>query len=60
MLEVKQAQGKTPLVRGTNLERLKQRLQESRGFHSYGEIPQWLAHELGLNLAYKTVYQLVR
>ena len=60
LLEVKQAPGKTPLVRGTNLERLKQRLQESRGFHSYGEIQQWLGQELGLNLAYKTVYQLVR
>ncbi|MCT7952994.1 helix-turn-helix domain-containing protein [Ancylothrix sp. C2] len=60
LLEVKQAPGKIPLVRGANLERLKQRLQEPRGFHSYGEIKQWLLDELGLNLAYKTVYQLVR
>ena len=60
MLEVKQAPGKIPLVRGANLERLKQRLQEPRGFHSYGEIQQWLLDELGLKLAYKTVYQLVR
>ena len=60
LLEVKKAPGKAPKVCGKNLERLKQRLQESRGFHSYGEIQQWLLDELGLNLAYKTVYQLVR
>ena len=60
MLEVKQTPGKIPLVRGANLERLKQRLQESRGFQSYSEIQQWLSDEVGLNLAYKTVYQLVR
>ncbi len=60
LLEVKQTPGKIPLVRGANLERLKQRLQESRGFQSYSEIQQWLSDEVGLNLAYKTVYQLVR
>lgn len=60
MLEVKHAPEKIPLIRGGNLERLKQRLQEPTGFHSYGDIQQWLARELGLNLAYKTVYQLVR
>jgi transposase len=60
LLEVKQAPGKIPLVRGANLQRLKQRLQEPKGFHSYGEIQQWLSDELGLHLAYKTVYQLVR
>lgn len=59
LLEVKQAPGKTPLVRGANLDRLKQRLEEPIGFHSYGEIQGWLFQELGLNLAYKTVYQLV-
>lgn len=60
LLEVKQAPGKAPLVSGTALERLKQRLQEPQGFHSYGQIQQWLVTELGLNITYKTVYQLVR
>lgn len=60
LLEVKQAPGKAPLVSGSALERLKQRLFDPQGFHSYGEIQQWLATELGLNIAYKTVYQLVR
>lgn len=43
-----------------SLERLKQRLQDPKGFHSYGQIQQWLVTELGLDIAYKTVYQLVR
>lgn len=48
------------IVRGLALERLKQRLQEVEGFHSYGQIQQWIQKELGLVIAYKTVYQLVR
>ena len=60
LLEVKHAPGKEPSVSGENLERLKQRLQEPQGFHSYNQIQKWLSSELGLNIAYKTVYQLVR
>ena len=41
-------------------ERLKQRLSEPVGFHSYQEIQQWLKDSLELNIGYKTVYQLVR
>jgi len=59
LLEVKHAPGQA-LVTGEALERLKQRLQDPQGFHSYGQIQQWLATELKLNIAYKTVYQLVR
>jgi hypothetical protein len=54
------APGKVAIVSGSALERLKQRLQEPQGFHSYGQIHQWLVTELGLNIAYKTVYELVR
>jgi transposase len=60
LLEVKQAPGKQPIVSGENLERLKKRLSEPQGFQSYSQIQQWLMAELGLNVAYKTVYQLVR
>ncbi len=60
LLEVKHAPGKEPIVSGENLERLKQRLREPQGFHSYNQIQQWLESEMGLNIAYKTVYQLVR
>ncbi len=60
LLEVKQAPGKEPIVTGEHLERLKERLSQPQGFHSYSQIQQWLARELGLNITYKTVYQLVR
>ena len=60
LLEIKQAPGKEPIVSGENLERLKKRLEEPQGFQSYNQIQQWLESQLGLNIAYKTVYQLVR
>lgn len=60
LLSVKHAPGQAPIVSGEALERLKQRFLDPQGFHSYGQIQQWLATELGLNIAYKTVYQLVR
>lgn len=60
LLEVKHAPGKVSIVSGEILERLKQRLQEPQGFHSYGQIQQWLVGEFKLDIAYKTVYELVR
>ncbi len=60
LLEVKQAPGKVALALGEILERLKQRLLELKGFHSYGQIQQWLVAEFRLKIAYKTVYELVR
>ncbi|MEH2147021.1 helix-turn-helix domain-containing protein [Nostoc sp.] len=60
LLKVKHAPGKVSIISGETLERLKHRLQEPQGFHSYGQIQQWLVAEYGLNIAYKTVYELVR
>ncbi|WGV24012.1 helix-turn-helix domain-containing protein [Halotia branconii] len=59
LLEVKHAPAKVPLISGEDLERLKKRLQEPSGFHSYGQIQQWFKNELGLSIAYKTVYEVV-
>ncbi|MBD6620868.1 helix-turn-helix domain-containing protein [Komarekiella sp. 'clone 1'] len=60
LLELKHAPGKVPSISGKDLERLKKRLQEPSGFQSYGQIHQWLKSELGLAVAYKTVYEVVR
>ncbi len=60
LLEVKSAPGRVAIVSGSAWERLKQRLQEPEGFQSYGQIHQWVVTELGLDIAYKTVYELVR
>lgn len=60
LVSVKHAPGQQAIVRGEALERLRQRLQDPQGFQSYGQIQKWLGSEFGLNIAYKTVYQLVR
>ncbi len=39
---------------------MKMRQTTSNLFTSYGQIQQWLKSELGLSLAYKTVYEIVR
>ena len=52
--------GKVPSISGSDLERLKKRLQEPSGFQSYGQIQQWFKSELGLCVAYITVYEIVR
>lgn len=42
------------------LEGLRLRLQERRGFQSYGEIQEWLATQYGVKAAYTTVHGIVR
>jgi transposase len=39
---------------------LKKRLQEPKGFQSYGAVQQWLNETLGINASYQAVYELVR
>lgn len=60
LLEVKTAPGREAKISGVALEQLQQRLSEPEGFHSYGEIQQWLRREFGVSLKYKTVHQTVR
>jgi transposase len=60
LLEVKTAPGRVALISGAAREQLQQRLSEPEGFHSYGEIVQWLRREFGMSLKYKTVHQTVR
>ena len=60
LLLFKKAPGKMPILSAKNLERLEEKLAESKGFNGYGQIQEWLLNELGITMAYKTVYQLVR
>src|SRR6266511_1625240 len=39
---------------------LRERLAQPEGFASYKAIWQWLQHDYGLSIAYKTVHRLVR
>jgi transposase len=52
--------GKPSKLPPTALEGLRVRLQERRGFQSYGEIQDWLAQQYGVKAAYATVHGIVR
>ena len=60
MLTIAKAPGKVPLVSPAIQEALRQRLAHPAGFASYKAIWQWLQHDYGLSIAYKTVHRLVR
>ena len=60
LLRVGKASGATPKIQSDALEKLKARLEQpEEGFHSYGEIQQWLKDECGLEVKYGTVYRVV-
>lgn len=60
LLEVKTPPGKKSVLGDREMNQLKQRLSQSQGFKSYGEIQDWLYQELGIVLAYKSVHKIVR
>jgi hypothetical protein len=60
MLTIAKAPGKVPLVSPAIQEALRQRSAHPTGFASYKTIWQWLRHDYGLSIAYKTVHRLVR
>jgi transposase len=60
MLTIAKAPGKVPSVPQAVQEALRHRLAQPEGFTSYKAIWQWLQHEYGLSMTYKTVHKLVR
>jgi transposase len=60
MLTIAKPPGKAPLLSPAMRQALHQRLAQPDGFASYKAIWQWLQHEYGLSIAYKTVHKLVR
>lgn len=60
LLTIKKAPGKCSSLTPRVLTKLQARLSGVRGFGSYGEIQQYLAHHHKLFLAYSTVHKLVR
>jgi transposase len=60
MLTIAKAPGKVPSVPQAVQGALRQRLAQPEGFASYKAIWQWLQHDYGLSIAYKTVHRLVR
>ena len=51
--------GKAPALAPAHLTQLQQRLAQPEGFASYGEIQQWIATTLGVQLGYHAVHTLV-
>jgi len=59
LLEVGKSTGRTRLIPAEVVERLKQELLEPEGFSSYEEVRLWLAAELGIQVKYDVVHNLV-
>lgn len=59
LLEVGKSTGRTPLIPESAVERLKQELLEPEGFSSYEEVKLWLTAELGIQVKYDVVHNLV-
>jgi transposase len=60
MLTIATAPGKAPLLPPAIRQALRERLAQPDGFASDKAIGQWLQHEYGRSIAYKTVHTLVR
>ena len=60
LLDVKTPPGKKSKISNEEMNQLKERLSQPQGFKSYGEIQDWLNHEFGIDLAYKSVHKIVR
>lgn len=60
LLTIHKAPGKVSRLTAPMREQLQARLNEPRGFASYAEIRQYLAHEHHLVLSYSAVHALVR
>lgn len=54
------APGAVRKIPAESLEKLKARLAQPEGFHSYGEIQQWLEQTCQLTVEYGTLYRVVR
>lgn len=61
MLEIKKSPGGVRVIPQWAEDALGKRLQDPKhGFHSYGEVQQWLAETLGVEAEYHAVYQMTR
>ena len=59
-LTPKKKQGRPSLITKNVVEKLKKELNNPQGFQSYGEIQSWLKTCFDINIAYRTLHDLVR
>ena len=60
LLTIKRAPGKASPLSPTTLSQLRARLDDPRGFASYGEIQQYLSREHHVHRSYSAIHALVR
>ena len=59
LLTKRTAPGATRKIEGETLAKLKARLEQPQGFHSYHEIQQWLEQTCQLSVEYGTLHRVV-
>lgn len=59
LLKLQSRWGRKPGIPQWAEKALNKRLQEREGFHSYGEIQQWLERTLGVSVSYQVVHRTV-
>ena len=59
LLEQQMKLGRKPTIPQWAIQALSKRLQKPEGFHSYGEIQDWLERTLGISVSYKIVHRTV-
>jgi len=60
LLKYKPSTGRPCSIPSWAVIALKKRLQDPKGFRSYGAVQQWLNETLGISASYQAVYELVR
>ncbi len=59
LLKLQSRRGRTPGIPQWAERALNKRLHEREGFHSYGEIQEWLERTLGVSVSYQVVHRTV-
>jgi hypothetical protein len=60
MLTLQTHSNRAPALPAPVRQALARKLQDPRGFGTYGEVQQWLRQQHGVSVKYKTVHRLVR
>ncbi|HEY9614166.1 helix-turn-helix domain-containing protein [Allocoleopsis sp.] len=60
MLVIRKGQGRKPAIPQAVMEQLRQQLENSDQFKSYGAVKNWLKEEYGIDASYKVVHEAVR
>ena len=60
MLVVRKGQGRKPAIPQAVMEKMRQQLENTDQFRSYGAVKNWLKEEYGIDASYKVVHEAVR